>query len=444
MARYSAWRVFREGLFGNRGWDPAWRAPAPKPKYDVVIVGGGGHGLATAYYLAKNHGVRNVAVLERGWIGGGNSGRNTTVVRSNYYYPQSIALYELALRLYEKLSLELNYNVVAGRDRSCRVPRLGLAARSGHRHVPASRLQPARRAGLFVHPHRAAQAVGAMRLRSLLFVPGDRPDRMLKALLSGADALILDLEDAVADGQKHAARDAVATFLSSERPDLPVFVRVNPLESDLIAADIALVAAACPHGVVLPKSSGGASVADLERRLAALGNLDARILPIATETPAAIFGLGTYPGASSRLCGLTWGAEDLPTAIGAMTSREADGRFTPPYEVARALMLFGAHAAGVPAIETVYPLVADEAGLAAYAGRGRRDGFAGMLAIHPRQVAIINEAFTPSAEEIAWARRVVDAFTAGPDAGALRLDGQMLDRPHLMRAQRLLETSADQ
>lgn len=280
-----------------------------------------------------------------------------------------------------------------------------------------------------------------MRLRSLLFVPGDRPDRMLKALLAGADALILDLEDAVADGQKNAARDAIATLLSSERLELPVFVRVNPLESDLVAADLALVAAARPHGVVLPKSAGGPSVAELERRLAALGNTDALILPIATETPAAIFGLGTYGGASPRLCGLTWGAEDLPTAIGAAMSREADGRFTPPYEVARALMLFGAHAAGVSAIETVYPAVADDAGLAAYAGRGRRDGFAGMLAIHPRQVAIINAAFTPTAEEIAWARQVVAAFAASPDAGALRVEGQMVDRPHLTRARRLLDAA---
>lgn len=264
---------------------------------------------------------------------------------------------------------------------------------------------------------------------------------MLKALHSGADALILDLEDAVADGQKPAARDAIAAFLASETPELPVFVRVNPLESDLIAADLALVAAARPHGVVLPKSVGGSSVADLDRRLAALGNTDALILPIATETPAAIFGLGTYGDASARLCGLTWGAEDLPTAIGAATSREADGRFTPPYEVARALMLFGAHAAGVPAIEAVYPAIADDAGLADYASRGRRDGFAGMLAIHPRQVPIINEAFTPTSEEVAWAHRVVDAFAASPDAGALRLDGQMLDRPHLTRARRLLDLS---
>lgn len=275
-----------------------------------------------------------------------------------------------------------------------------------------------------------------MRLRSLLFVPGDRPDRMQKALTCGADALILDLEDAVLPDAKPAARTAVAAFLAGPRT-IPLFVRINPLGA-LVDEDLAAVMPHKPDGVVLPKAEGGASVADLDARLTALGDTGAKILPIATETPKAVFALGSYGGSSTRLCGLTWGAEDLPAAIGATTARLLDGRFTPPYEMLRSLTLFGAHAAGTAAIETVYPALKDEAGLSAYAARGRRDGFSGMLALHPAQVAVINAAFTPSAADIAWARRVVEAFAQKPGAGALQLDGRMLDAPHLKQAQALL------
>jgi citrate lyase subunit beta/citryl-CoA lyase len=271
------------------------------------------------------------------------------------------------------------------------------------------------------------------RLRSLLFVPGDRPDRMAKALGSGADALILDLEDAVAIDAKPAARSAVAEFLRRDRT-LPLFVRINPLDGGMSDDDLAAVLPGKPDGIVLPKAEGAASLRALDAKLAG----DTLILPIATETPAAIFTLGDYGGVTDRLAGLTWGAEDLPAAIGASTSREADGSYTPPYQVARALILFGAHAAGVPAIETVYPDFRDLNGLAAYAARGRRDGFTGMMAIHPAQVPVINVAFTPSDDEIAYARRVVDLFTANPQAGVLSLDGKMLDAPHLKAAERLL------
>ncbi|MBV9884842.1 MAG: CoA ester lyase [Sphingomonadaceae bacterium] len=275
-----------------------------------------------------------------------------------------------------------------------------------------------------------------MKLRSLLFVPGDRPDRMEKALGAGADALILDLEDAVAPGAKPAARRAVADFLAAERR-MPLWVRVNPLDSPENAPDLEAVAGGRPDGIVLPKAEGGASVNALAELLARHGNQQSRILAIATETPAAIFQLGSYGGAA-RLAALSWGAEDLPAAIGAATSREPDGRYTPPYELARSLCLFGAHAAGVAAIDTVYPAFRDLEGLAAYAGRARRDGFTGMLAIHPAQVEAINAAFTPSAAEVAHAQAVVAAFAANPEAGALSLEGRMIDRPHLVQAQRIL------
>jgi citrate lyase subunit beta/citryl-CoA lyase len=275
-----------------------------------------------------------------------------------------------------------------------------------------------------------------MKARSLLFVPGDRPDRMAKALGAGADALILDLEDAVAPAAKAEARRAVAEFLGANGQSR-LWVRVNPLDSPDNEKDLAAILSGHPDGVVLPKAEGGASVNELARRLSERGNATAQILAIATETPAAIFALGSYGGAK-RLAGLTWGAEDLPAAIGAAAAREEDGSFTPPYELARALCLFGAAAAGVAPIETVYPAFRDVEGLAAFAARARRDGFTGMMAIHPDQVPVINAAFTPSVAEIAHARSVVEAFAASPGAGALSLDGRMIDRPHLVQAQRIL------
>ncbi len=277
-----------------------------------------------------------------------------------------------------------------------------------------------------------------MRLRSLLFVPGDRPDRFAKAVASGADAIILDLEDAVTQSAKARARDAVAKYLAGERP-VPVLVRVNALGSGMTGEDLAAVLAGRPDGVVLPKAEGAASV---EALIAMMGHRSAPILPIATETPAAIFQLGTYGAVADRLLGLTWGAEDLPAAMGATTAREADGRYTPPYEMIRALTLFGAHAAGVAAIDTVFPAIRDEAGLAAYVARARRDGFTGMMAVHPAQVATINAGFTATPDEIERARRIVNAFATQPGVGAVALDGQMIDAPHLKQALRVLGASS--
>ena len=276
-----------------------------------------------------------------------------------------------------------------------------------------------------------------MRLRSLLFVPGDRPERMEKALGLGADALILDLEDSVAAEARPKAREMTAEFLRSADRKVKLFVRVNPLDSNDVDLDLKAVAAGKPDGIVFPKAEGAPSIEALANRMAAR-ELFAPILPIASETPAAVFQLGNYGAAAHRLCGLTWGAEDLPAAIGATTSREEDGRYTPPYELARSLMLFGAHAAGVPAIETVFPAFRDLDGLARYAGRAARDGFTGMMAIHPSQIEPINAAFTPSAEAVAHARAVVEAFAANPGAGALQLDGKMIDAPHLKQARRIL------
>jgi len=276
-----------------------------------------------------------------------------------------------------------------------------------------------------------------MRLRSLLFVPGDRPERFDKAAASGADALILDLEDSVAASAKTKAREAIAAYLNRHERPVPLFVRINPLDSAFVADDLAAVAACKPDGIMLPKAEGGKSVVELDRRLAALGNGNALIFPLATETAAAIFAIGTF-GGTPRLCALSWGAEDLPAAIGAATAREADGSYTQPYELARSLTLFGAHAAGVEAIETVFPDIKNVDGLKAYAARGRRDGFTGMMAIHPAQIPVINDAFTPSEGELAHAQKIVDAFAAAPDAGVLQIDGKMVDAPHLKQARRIL------
>ncbi len=276
-----------------------------------------------------------------------------------------------------------------------------------------------------------------MRLRSLLFVPGDRPERFAKAAASGADAIILDLEDSVAPAAKDDATQAVADWLASPR-EVSAFVRINPVDSGRLAADLAVARSA--DGIVLPKAEGCVTVGAVVEHA---GEACPPILPIATETPCALFVLGDYRAVKAHLCGLTWGAEDLPAAIGALTAREPDGRYTAPYEMVRALALFGAHAAGVAAIETVYPAIRDSDGLAAYAQRGARDGFTGMMAIHPSQVPVINAAFSPDAEAIAAAHAVVEAFARQPGAGAIQLEGRMVDLPHLKQARGLLARAGE-
>lgn len=277
----------------------------------------------------------------------------------------------------------------------------------------------------------------AMRLRSLLFVPGDRPERFDKAAASGADAIILDLEDSVVLSRKSEARGAVTDYLSGPRPVTTV-VRVCSLDSGMTEFDLAAILTARPDMIMLPKAEGVESVL---RLVALMGEAAVPILPIATETPTAIFQLGSYAQVREHLCGLTWGAEDLPAAIGAVSAREDNGRYTPPYEMARSLTLFAAHAANVAAIETVFPAIADLEGLTAYAARGRRDGFTGMMAIHPAQVPVINAAFTPSEAELAHAHAIIAAFENNPGAGAIQLNGKMIDAPHLKAAQHILAQS---
>jgi citrate lyase subunit beta/citryl-CoA lyase len=278
-------------------------------------------------------------------------------------------------------------------------------------------------------------------MRSWLFVPGDSESKLAKAAAAGADVLILDLEDSVALPRKPAAREMVAATLRGARA-AQIYVRINPLSSGLALADLAAVMPAGPDGIVLPKPDSGADVETLSHYLdafeaaAGLAGGRTKILPIATETAKSMFALSTYGG--PRLAGLTWGAEDLPAAVGAASGRLADGALTDLCRLARSLCVLGAAAAGVPAIETVYPDFRDLEGLRAYAGAGRRDGFLGMMAIHPAQVGPINEVMTPTEAELALARKVVALFEANPGAGVLALDGKMLDMPHLKQARRML------
>ena len=284
-------------------------------------------------------------------------------------------------------------------------------------------------------------------MRSLLFVPGDSPRKLEKALTAGADALLLDLEDAVAPAAKDGARRTVAAFLAEAvaeagRPRL--YVRVNALDTGLTDADLAGVMMEKPDGIVLPKAAGGPDVARLGAKLAVwearagVGDGATRVLAIAAESARGIFGLGTYADAGGRLMGLTWGGEDLSADVGAETNRDARGAYTEPYRLARSLTLFAAAAASVDALDAVYTNFRDLVGLEAECREARRDGFVAKMAIHPAQVPVINAAFTPSAEAVEQARAVVAAFRANPDAGVTGVDGEMLDRPHLLRAERLL------
>lgn len=286
-----------------------------------------------------------------------------------------------------------------------------------------------------------------MRLRSLLFVPGDSERKFARARGCGADALILDLEDSVAAAEKAAARAHVAGRIdnASDRP-WSFSVRVNALDTGLTLDDLAAVVKPGLDALLIPKTN---SAADLDRVGHYLDALEAKagmapglvkFMCVATETAKAMFALGSYAPAHRRLIALTWGAEDLSAALGATENKEPDGSWTFPYQAARAQCLFAASAAEVAAIDTIFADFRDLDGLERDCRRSRRDGFVGRLAIHPDQVAVINRAYAPSEAEIAHARKIVAAFDANPGSGALGVDGKMVDLPHLKAARRILES----
>jgi citrate lyase subunit beta/citryl-CoA lyase len=280
----------------------------------------------------------------------------------------------------------------------------------------------------------------AFRIRSWLFAPGDSARKMEKAIASAADRIIFDLEDSVALSAKPNARRMVADALAAAGEDRArIWVRVNPLSGGLTEDDLAAIMPARPGGIMLPKSEGGADVAALDALLTPLESEPGAtgVHPLVTETAAAMFGTGSYRGAP-RLAAMSWGAEDLADSIGAAGNTGPDGRYRPTYELARSFCLLGAAAAGVPAIETIMQDFRDLAGLKERAEMVRRDGFRGMLAIHPHQVPVINAAFTPGEEEVAEARMIVQLFADNPGAGTIAGPRGMLDRPHLSRAQQLL------
>lgn len=283
-------------------------------------------------------------------------------------------------------------------------------------------------------------------MRSLLFVPGDSEKKLEKGLGSGADILLIDLEDSVGGARKEAARDIASTFLRAHRSESSprLFVRINDLASGLADDDLAAVMPAMPEGILLPKSNSGKDVTRLSAKLnvheANSGAEEGatKILALITETAIGTLSAASYPGCSGRLAGLSWGAEDLSAAIGARSPRNETGAYTDVFRLARAVTILGASAADVAAIDTVYINYRDDAGLERECTEAERDGFTAKLAIHPAQVPIINRVFTPSADAVAQARKIVDAFAAEPSAGVIGIDGLMFDRPHLKRAERLL------
>jgi citrate lyase subunit beta/citryl-CoA lyase len=286
-------------------------------------------------------------------------------------------------------------------------------------------------------------------MRSFLFVPADGGSKLDKALASGADGVIVDLEDSIAPERKNEARKLALAFLKDatakvERPR--ILVRINGLDTGMTDADLDAIVPGAPDAVLFPKAEGGASVVHLDAKLTAreavagLPEGSIKILAQAVESAAGLFLAGTFRDSSPRLIGLTWGPEDLSAELGAEANREADGTLTEPYRIARAMCLYGAAAAKVPAIETVFVDFRNSEGLRRDTEMARRDGFTGRLAIHPAQVPVINAVFTPTGEQIEKAKAIVAAFAAKPGAGAVGIDGKMYDRPHLVRAQSLLES----
>ena len=284
-----------------------------------------------------------------------------------------------------------------------------------------------------------------MRLRSLLFVPGDSERKFARAKDCGADALILDLEDSVAAAEKSAARARVAGLIEpGAKRSWTFIVRVNALDTGLTLDDLAAVVKPGLGALLIPKVNGAADLERVAHYLAALeakagmASGSVRLAIVATETPNAMFALGSYAPAHPRLIALTWGAEDLSAALGATDNKEPDGSWTFPYQLARAQCLFAASAAEVAPIDTIYADFRDSEGLERDCRRSRRDGFVGRLAIHPDQVATINRCYAPSEAEVAHARKIVAAFEANPGSGALGVDGKMVDLPHLIAARKIL------
>ena len=277
--------------------------------------------------------------------------------------------------------------------------------------------------------------------RTLLFVPADSEKKLAKARSSPADALILDLEDSVAPDNRPKARALAQEFLKESHVQA-VWVRINPVGSDDFIRDIEALTASRPAGLVVPKPDGPQALNIVDAHLltretqAGIAHGAIMLLPVATETPTAVMSLQDYRSPPPRLAALTWGAEDLSAALGASANRDDNGEFLPTYAIVRSLCLIAARAAGVPAIETLHADFRDGKGLERVARAAQREGFSGMLAIHPDQVAIINAAFTPSAADVAHAAKVVAAFASG--AGVASLDGKMLDRPHLKQAEQVL------
>ncbi|ESX19238.1 CoA ester lyase [Mesorhizobium sp. M1148] len=283
-------------------------------------------------------------------------------------------------------------------------------------------------------------------MRSLLFVPGDSEKKLDKGFGAGADVVIVDLEDSVAPQNKPSARDIAARFIGGNRQQTSsaIYIRVNDLSTGLTDDDLAALVPVKPDGIMLPKSNSGQDVQQLSVKLrvheAENGLPDGaiKILPIITETAAGLLAAATYAGASARLAGLTWGAEDLSAAIGARAARDDNGRYTDVFRLARTMTILAAGAAEVAAIDTVFPAFRDMAAFEAECTEAERDGFTGKMAIHPAQVPVINAAFTPSAEAVQRSQAIVAAFEAAGNPGVVGIDGKMYDRPHLRLAERLL------
>ncbi len=280
-------------------------------------------------------------------------------------------------------------------------------------------------------------------MRSWLFVPCDSERKIFKAMSSNADVVILDLEDSVAPDNKPQAREVLQEFLS-DRPETTsqIYVRVNPLDSGLTQLDIQAAIPHQPDGFMLPKTNSGSDVKQFASSLKAQLPIIAPIIAIATETAASLFNLGTYGNLDANLNAMTWGAEDLSNALGATTARDDAGTLTGPYRMARNLCLAGARAAMVEPIDSVYTNFKDPEGLRAESLAAARDGFSGKMAIHPNQVEIINDVFTPSSIEIKQAEMVVSAFQQSDNKGVVAINGKMFDIPHLKRAQKLLARAA--